>query len=138
VNGRRDAAIIGVCACLLSLGSAGVLGVLNGRPRSILIIPLAIAFFWGLAALAGSVLVVIFGERDEEPKRLAMFLAAVCATIVALMLLAVANSLERTGHVHAAVYGLRFLAGAGFWVTLGCLLGALFGKLPESEMAEGD
>jgi hypothetical protein len=138
VNGRLVAAIVAVLASLVSLGAAGVLGVVDGRPRSILTVPLSIVFFCGLAVLAGSVLVVIFGERDEEPKRVAMLLAAVCATIVGLTLLALANSAEHSGHPHAAAYALRFFAGAGFWVSIGCLLGAVFGKLPESEMAEGD
>jgi hypothetical protein len=138
VNGRREAAIVAVVACLVSLGAAGVLGVLDGPARSILIVPLALVFFSGFAVLAGSVLVVIFGERDKEPKRPAMLLAAVCATIVGLTFLALASSAEQSGHLHATAYGLRFFAAAGFWVSIGCLLGAVFGKLPESEMAEGD
>jgi Kef-type K+ transport system membrane component KefB len=138
VDGRLDAAIGAGVACVVSLGTAGLLSVLDGRPRSILIVPLAIVYFGGFAVLAGSVLVVIFGERDDEPRRGAMLLAAVCAAVFGLTLLALASSLEHTGHLHVAAYALRFLAAAGFWVTLGCLLGAVFGKLPEIEMAEGD
>ena len=117
---------------------SGAFTVLDGRLRSILVVPLAMAFFMGFSLLAGSVLEVIFGGGAEEPTRARMFLAALGAAMFGLALLALASSLEHVGHVHALAFGLRFLAAAGFWTFLGCLLGAIFGKLPESEMAEGD
>jgi hypothetical protein len=112
--------------------------VLDGWPRKILVLPLAIAFFGGLSVVAGCVLEAIFGERTEEPTRARMLLAAVCAALFGLSMLALASSLDNMGYVHAVGFGLRFVASAGFWVCIGCLLGVIFGRLPESEMAEGD
>jgi FtsH-binding integral membrane protein len=129
-------AIVAVAACLGCLALSGVSSLLDGRLRSILLVPLAIAFFWGFVALVGSVLAVIFSEGDEEPTRLRMLFAAAYAVTFALAFLALASLLDP--HVHAVAFGLRFLAAAGFWVFIGCVLGAIFGKLPEIGMAEGD
>jgi CBS domain containing-hemolysin-like protein len=135
VESRAGSAIVAGGACAGCLAVYAVLTALDGLARSILIVPLAVAFFWGLAVLVGSALRVIFGE-NEGPKRASMLLAATGAAACAAFLLWFASSLEP--HTHAVTAGLRVVAGAGIWVSVGCLLGSIFGKLPDVEMAEGD
>jgi hypothetical protein len=138
VGGRRGPAIVAGVACAGCVALYAILSVLDGRARSILILPLALAFFWGFSVLAASVLELIFGGRDEEPTRAQMSLAAAGATVAALALLALAGSLDSIAQLHAVAAGARLIATAAFWVSLGCVAGAIFGKLPESGMSEGD
>lgn len=134
VDGRRGAAVIATAAYAGCLAVAAVLSVLDGRARSMLIVPLALVFFWGYTVLIWGLVGVIFGERQEEATRAGMLFVGVCAAMVGLGLLALATKVDSD----AVRYGLRFLSSAGFWVCLGMLLGAIVGKLPEVEMAEGD
>ena len=134
VDCRRGAAVIAIAAYGGCLAVAALLSGLDGRARSILIVPLALAFFWGFALLIGSLCRVIFGERPEEWTRAGMLFVAVSSALVALCLLA----LESRADWAPLEYGLGFLAAAGSWVCLGALMGAIFGELPEIGMAEGD
>ena len=154
MDGRRGAAVVALAACAWCLAVAGLSSLLEGRARSILIIPLALAFFWGFALLIGSVFGVIFGEgceectrvgercevctgvgdRSEECTRVGMLLVAVCAALVAASLFI----LEGKTDSDALEYGLEFLGAAAAWVCLGALMGAIFGELPEVGMSEGD
>jgi hypothetical protein len=134
VDGRRGAAVVAIAAYAGCLAIVGSLSVLDGRVRSILVIPLALACMWGFVVLIGSVTGIIFGEPPEEWTRAGMLLVAVCAAMVALGLLALASWIDS----NAVSFGLEFLASAGFWVCLGAVMGAIFGELPEIEMGEGD
>jgi hypothetical protein len=134
VDGRRGAAVTALAAWAGCLAVLAVLSVLDGRPRSILVVPLAVAFFSGLAVLIGSVCGVIFGERPEEWTRAGMLLVAVCAATTGAGLMALANWSDSD----AIRYGVGLLGAAGVWVCIGAVMGAIFGRLPETGMAEGD
>ena len=133
MDGRRGAAVAAIAACSGCLAVAALLSVLDGQVRSILVVPLGVAFFGEFAVVIGSVFGVIFGE-PEEATRAGMLLVGICAAMVGVGLLALARWIDSD----AVRYGLRFLAAAGFWVCLGAIAGAIFGKLPEIGMAEGD
>jgi FtsH-binding integral membrane protein len=134
MDGRRGAAVIAIAAYGGCLAIAGLSTVLEGRARSVLIIPLALAFCWGFAVLIGSVLGVIFGERPEESTRVGMLFVAVCAALVAASLFMLADKTDSS----AVEFGVGFLGAAAAWVCLGALMGAIFGELPEVGMSEGD
>lgn len=108
----------------------------DGRLRSILIVPLAVTFFWGLAALLGSVVGVIFGHPVEERTRLGMLAVGVCAAMFGVLLIGIASWHDGGGH--AIDVALRVVAAFGFWVSIAALAGAIFGELPEIGMSEGD
>jgi hypothetical protein len=134
VDGRRSAAVIAVATYGGCLAVAPVFTVLDGQARSILVVPLALAFFWGFAVLIGSLCAIIFGDRSEDWTRGGMLLVAACSAMAALGLLALANWIDSV----PVTYGLGLLSAAGFWVCLAALMGAIFGDLPEVGMAEGD
>ncbi len=109
----------------------------DGRLRSILIVPLAVTIFWGLAALLGSVVRVIFGDpAEEEWTRPAMLAVGICAAMFGVLLIGIAR--WHHGGGHAIDVALQAMATLGFWVSIAAVMGAIFGKLPEIEMAEGD
>jgi hypothetical protein len=134
VDGRRGAGVIAIAAYGGCLAVVAVVTVLDGRVRSILVVPLALAFYWGFSVLIGSVCAIIFSERSEDWTRGGMLVVAVGAAMVALGFLALANWI---GSV-AVMYAFGLLSGTGFWVCLAALGGAIFGRLPEIGMAEGD
>lgn len=134
MDGRRRAGVIAIAAYGGCLAVVTVATVLDGRARSILLVPLAFAFYWGFTVLIGSVCTIVFGEHSEDWTRGGMLVVAVGAVMVALALLALANRIDSV----AMTYGLGLLSGTGFWVCLAALGGAIFGRLPEIGMAEGD
>jgi hypothetical protein len=137
VNGRLGRAVVAVGAAVLCLAAWGVLSLLDdGRLRSILIVPLALTFFWGLAALLGSVVAVIFGDPAEEWTRLGMLAVGICAAMFGGLLIGVASWYDVGGH--AIEVALRAVASLGFWVSIAAVMGAIFGQLPEIGMSEGD
>jgi hypothetical protein len=137
VNGRLGRAVVAVGAAVLCLAAWGVLSLLDdGRLRSILIVPLAVTFFWGLAALLGSVVGVIFGDPGEEWTRLGMLAVGICAAMFGGLLIGVASWHDVGGH--AIEVALRAVGSLGFWVSITALAGAIFGELPEIGMSEGD
>lgn len=137
VNGRLGQAVVAADPAALCLTTWGLLSWLGeGRLRSILIVPLALAFFSGLAEVLGSVVGLIFGDPEAEPTRLAMLVVGICSAMFGALLIGVANWLDAGGHT--VEVALQVIASLGFWVSLTALLGAIFGKLPEIGMAEGD
>jgi len=136
VNGRLSQAIVAVGAAVLCLTAWGVLSLLDGRLRSILIVPLALAFFWGLAVLLGSVVGVIFGDPPGEWTRLGMLTVGVCAAMSSALLFGIASVYDAGGH--AIDVALQAVGSLGFWVSIAALMGAIFGELPEIGMSEGD
>ena len=137
VNGRLGQAVVAVGATALCLTVWGVSSLLNdGRLRSILIVPLAVTFFWGLAALLGGVVGVIFGHPAEEWTRLGMLAVGVCAAMVSVLFIGIASWHDGAGH--AINVALQVVAALGFWVSIAALGGAIFGELPEIGMSEGD
>jgi hypothetical protein len=136
VNGRLGQAIVAVGAAVLCLTAWGVLTLLEGRLRSILIVPLALAFFWGLALLLGSVVGVTFGDPPGEWTRLGMLTVAVCTAMFGALLFGVAGLYDAGGY--AIDVASQVVGGLGVWVSIAALMGAIFGELPEIEMSEGD
>jgi hypothetical protein len=136
VSGRLGQAVAAVGAALLCVTVWGALSLLDdGRLRSILIVPLAVIFFWGLAVLLRGVVGVIFGHRAEKWTRLGMFVVGVCAAMFGVLLIGIASWHDGGGPVDRT---LQVVASFGFWVSATALLGAIAGELPEIGMAEGD
>jgi hypothetical protein len=141
VNGRLGQAIAPVGAAAICLGVWGVMSRLreSGGILRVAVVVLALIFFWGFCVLIGSVLGVIFGESAEKWTRAGMLFVAFCAGVIGLLLLGLASRIDHAdGVLHGLAVALRFFAAAAFWVLIGSALGAIFGKLPEIEMAEGD
>jgi hypothetical protein len=125
-----------VAGCVVSFASAALLAVVDGRGRSILVVPLAVVFFLGLAVFVNGLLALIFGACDEEPTRRRMVLVAACAAISCLVLFKLASALDQ--HAHVVAYGVGFVGAAAGWLVIVCVFAAILGKLPDTEMAEGD
>ena len=137
VNGRLGQAVVAAGAAAFCLTTWGLLSWLGeSRLRSILIVPLGLAFYWGLAAVLGSVVGLIFGDPAAEPTRLGMLVVGICSAMFGALLIGIAAWLDAGGHT--VDFALQVIASLGFWVSLTTLLGAIFGKLPEIGMAEGD
>jgi hypothetical protein len=138
VNGRLVLVVVAIGASAVSLTAWGVLSWLgDGRIRSILTVPIWLIYFMGLCALISSVFELIFG--DDDWTRLSYLFVAFCAGVFGAGLLALASRVDHAGGVlHGLAIGLRFFGMAAIWVLIGCGLAAIFGKLPEIEMAEGD
>jgi hypothetical protein len=119
--------------CITAWGALSLLD--DGRLRSILIVPLAVIFFWGLAVLLSGVVGVIFGHPAEGWTRRGMLAVGVSAATFGVLLFGIASWYDGGGHVHRT---LQVVASLGFWVSFTAILGAIFGELPEIGMAEGD
>ena len=107
----------------------------DGRLRSILIVPLAVIFFLGLALLVRGVVGVIFGHPAEGWTRRGMLAVGVCVAMFAGLLIGIASWHDGGGLVDRT---LQVVASLGFWVSLAGIMGAIFGELPEIGMSEGD
>lgn len=134
VDGRLGRAIFALGAYAGCLGLLGVLTLVHGRAHSILIVPLAIGFFWCFCVLIGSVMGIIFGEEPEDWTRSGMLAAAISAALFD----AVLWELESMIDVRAVAAAIGLVASGAAWIVIGALFGAISGRLPEMEMAEGD
>ena len=136
VSGRLGQAVAAVGAALLCVTVWCALSLLDGgRLRSILIVPLAMIFFWGLAVLLRGVVGVIFGHPAEGWTRRGMLAVGLCAAMFGVLLIGIASWHDCGGHVDRT---LQVVASLGFWVSIAAFIGAIFGELPEIGMAEGD
>jgi hypothetical protein len=141
VNGRLRHTIAAVAAAAVCLTVWSVVSGLreSGGIVRVAVVVLALIFFWAFCVLVGSLLRVVFGEPTEKWTRAGMLSVASCAAVIGLSFLGLARQIDHAGGVfHGLAVGLRFFAAAAFWVLIASALGAIFGRLPEIEMAEGD
>ena len=141
VNARLRHALVAVASAAICLTVWGVVSRIreSGGVARVAVVVLALIFFWAFCVLAGSLVRIVFGEPTENWTRAGMLSVASCAAVIGLLFLGLARQIDHAGGVFDGLaVGLRFFAAAVFWVLIASAMGAIFGRLPEIEMAEGD